>query len=94
MSVHIGHLIKARLKKNGMSVSEFARRLNTSRGNIHSMFNRASIQTNTLGEISKILNYDFFSHYTPVSTEVESLKKQIAELRITLDQILKAQKNE
>lgn len=94
MNVHIGTIIKAKLKERGMSLSEFGRRLNTTRGNVYFIFSRASIQTATLIEVSKILDYDFFREFTPVSAEVESLKSQLAELKITLGEILKTQKNE
>ena len=92
MKIHIGAIIKAKVKQRGITVSEFGRRLNTSRENVYSIFNRASINTGILSEISKIPDYDFFSHYPPVGAEVEELKKQVAELRTTLDQILKMQK--
>lgn len=47
-----------------MNKSEFARRINSTPQNVYSIFKRESIDTDLLWEISRVLNYDFFQHYT------------------------------
>ncbi len=51
MTVNIGVEIKAVLHTKGMSISEFARRIGTSRENAYSIFNRTSIDTELLLKI-------------------------------------------
>lgn len=60
MAQHIGSEIHKVLKKNGMTVSEFARRINSSRENVYSIFKRKSIDTDLLDIISRVLSHDFF----------------------------------
>lgn len=64
MALHIGKIIKKRIEEAGMNKSEFARRINSTPQNIYSIFRRTSIDTDLLWEISRVLNYDFFQHYT------------------------------
>jgi transcriptional regulator with XRE-family HTH domain len=60
MAQHIGSEIRKVLKKNGMTVSEFARRINSSRENAYSIFKRKSIDTDLLQTVSTVLSHDFF----------------------------------
>ena len=60
LNLHIGRLIKTVFERSGMSVSEFARRLNCERTNIYTIFKRRTIDVELLINISKILNYNFF----------------------------------
>lgn len=64
MALHIGKLIRKRIEQAGMNKSEFARRINSTPQNVYSIFKRESIDTDLLWEISRVLNYDFFQHYT------------------------------
>ncbi|MFH0866127.1 MAG: helix-turn-helix domain-containing protein [Bacteroidota bacterium] len=59
----IGKEIKRVLKERGMTISEFAKRINTHRRNVYDIFERKSIDTSLLQEIGKILSYDFFTLY-------------------------------
>jgi len=43
-----------------MTVSEFARRINSSRENAYSIFKRKSIDTDLLQTVSTVLGHDFF----------------------------------
>ena len=69
--VDIGAIIKRLVEERNMTVAEFARRLNPSpkgknkisRNIVYSIFNRKSIDTSLLHEISKILEYDLLSEY-------------------------------
>ena len=58
--LHIGQLIKTVFERSGMTVSEFARRLNCERTNVYTIFKRRSIDVELLVNISKILKYNFF----------------------------------
>lgn len=63
MSIHIGSLINTKLEESGLSKSEFARRINTSPQNVQGILKRASIDTESLLIISKVLDHDFFQYY-------------------------------
>jgi transcriptional regulator with XRE-family HTH domain len=59
-SIHIGSLIRQKVDERGMTVSEFARRINCSRSNVYSIFNRSTLSLQLLQIISEVLNYNFF----------------------------------
>lgn len=58
--IHIGNEIKKVLETSDVTVSEFAKRINKSRGNVYSILSRKSIDTDLLRTISQVLNFDFF----------------------------------
>jgi len=60
---NIGKIIEEKLREKGISVSEFARRINTNRNNVYDIFRRDSIDTQLLQKISIVLDYDFFQHF-------------------------------
>lgn len=62
--MHIGQIIRQKVAENGMSVVAFARELSCTRGNAYKLFDKRSIDTETLLRISVILGYDFFQHYS------------------------------
>ena len=64
MEIHIGKLIKNRLQETGMTKSEFARRINKTSQNVYDIFERTTIDTGLLINISTILEYNFFERYT------------------------------
>lgn len=64
MSIHIGKKIKEELYRQGVSVTEFAKKINRSRNVVYDIFDRESIDTELLNKISRILNCNFFSLYT------------------------------
>jgi len=64
-TIHIGHEIQAVFKDKGWSISLFAEKLHFDRTNIYRIFKRKSIDTDLLFEISKVLNYNFFTLYSP-----------------------------
>jgi transcriptional regulator with XRE-family HTH domain len=82
--IHIGKKIKEILGNSGFTVTEFARRIDTSRENVYGIFKRRSIDTDMLVKISRTLNYDFFTLYTDAK-ETEELRRQLqaAEQEIT-----------
>ena len=64
MAIHIGRKIKEQLDRQGMSVIEFAKRINRSRNVAYDIFERESIDTGLLNKIGKELKCDFFSLYS------------------------------
>jgi transcriptional regulator with XRE-family HTH domain len=61
MAYHFGQEIKKIIKRKGMTISEFARRINKSRENSYDIFTRKSLDTDLLKSISQVLEYDFLS---------------------------------
>ena len=59
----IGKIIESKLREKGISVSEFARRINTNRNNVYDIFRRDSVDTQLLQKISAVLDYDFFQYF-------------------------------
>ena len=85
----IGKIIENKLREKGISVSEFARRINTNRNNVYDIFRRDSIDTLLLQKISTVLEHDFFQYFNsnivsesfPTYTNEETyLKQKISEL--------------
>lgn len=78
--IHIGQQIKQVFDTKGISVTEFARRINKSRENIYSIFSRKTIDTGLLLTISKVLDFDFFTLFSKNSyvlqEEVQKLKAE------------------
>ncbi len=62
--MHIGKKIQEAVKRSGLSVTEFASKINYSRRNIYSIFDKQSIDTSLLVKISEVLEHDFFTHYS------------------------------
>jgi len=77
---NIGAQIKAVLESKGMSVTEFAKRINKSRENCYSIFLRKTIDTGLLQTISTVLSHDFFmqfsSSYQQMSEETQKLRDE------------------
>ena len=59
--IHIGHLIKAVFDESGMTVSEFARQIHLERTTVYSLFERPSIDSMQLAQISLVLKHNFLS---------------------------------
>ncbi len=57
--IHIGHLIKEVFDEKGISVTEFARRINCARPNVYSIFERYDIGVEQLIDISEALGHNF-----------------------------------
>lgn len=96
-NVHIGKKIKELVKKSGMTRIEFARRINSSRGNLYNIFERQEIDTRLLVKISKVLGHDLSTYYSieplqvsedknaysksEAQQEIAALKKELRELQ-------------
>ena len=79
MKVHIGGKIKEAVKKSGMSVTEFAKKINYSRRNIYSIFEKESVDTAILKKIGDILEYDFFVDYSLNTKKQLHTQNQVAD---------------
>ena len=58
--LHIGRMVKSVFDESGLSVAEFARRIHCERTNVYKIFNRQSIDVETLVKISEALEHNFF----------------------------------
>ena len=80
MPIHIGKKIKDELHKQGISITDFAGKVNRSRNVVYDIFKRESIDTNLLNAIGKILKCDFFSMY---SSQKEYLSESIKHFHVS-----------
>lgn len=85
--IHIGERIKTVFTNKGLTVSEFARRINKSRENTYDIFTRKTIDTGLLQIISKVLEYDFFRYYTQDESKSQEIKKLDEEVKFLKDVI-------
>ena len=59
-NLHVGKMIEAYLKENGVSKVKFAKLIPCSRVTVYNILNNPNINTQTLQHICKVLNHDFF----------------------------------
>ena len=62
--LHIGHMVKAELVRQGRSVAWLAKQIGYTRQNLYHILGRPYIYTDLLLKISYILDYDFFSCFS------------------------------
>jgi hypothetical protein len=63
-TIHIGEVIKQKVRERGMRVSDFAKAIHCERSNVYtSIFRCRSINTERLKLISDVLHYDFVSEF-------------------------------
>ncbi len=84
MPIHIGKKIEDEVYRQGISVTDFAVKVNRSRNVVYDIFKRESIDTNLLNAIGKILKCDFFSMY---SSQKEYLSDNIKHFHVNEDGI-------
>jgi hypothetical protein len=58
--IHIGNLIRSKLKENGQTVSWLAKQVYCNRSSLYRIFKQTSIDTGLLMRISNALHYNFF----------------------------------
>ncbi|HXD92063.1 MAG TPA: hypothetical protein VNX01_02560 [Bacteroidia bacterium] len=63
MAIHIGKIIKDTLKSREIDVTDFAKRINYTRGNAYKIFNKSGIDTELLLKINKVLGENLFLKY-------------------------------
>ncbi|GAB4449335.1 MAG: hypothetical protein OHK0036_06140 [Bacteroidia bacterium] len=59
----LGEIIKQKFEESGLTVTEFARRIHTSRRNVYEIFQKSSIETDMLYNISKVLGSEWIVEY-------------------------------
>ncbi len=64
-NIHIGKEIFKVLEQKKISQAEFGRRIGIQRQNVKSILSKSSMDTEKLEEICKVLDFDFFSLFTP-----------------------------
>ena len=90
---HIGNRIKNFIEGSKLSSVEVAKQMNTSYQNLYRIFNRESVETRYLFELSKILNIpvtSFFENETGkkfTQIDVENLRKENEELNRKIDKL-------
>lgn len=62
--IHIGKVIKEKMSEKKMTVVLMAKYLSCGRGNVYKIFEKYSIDTESLMKISRALDFDFFSLYS------------------------------
>jgi len=60
-NVHIGSIIKQKVKESSMTNKEFADRINCERSSVYYIFKQKNVNIDKLRKISEVLNYDFIS---------------------------------
>jgi len=84
-NIHIGSVIKQKVKEQGCNLCDFAKAIHCSRTNVHSIFKRKSIDVERLILISEYLKYNFIAEYYYNGNT--SAKKIIAVLETTKSKI-------
>lgn len=72
--MHIGSLIKQKVREQKKTSVWLAQSLSCSRTNVYKLYDKKSVDTDVLIRISKILDFDFFSLY---STEMKKVLVQL-----------------
>lgn len=88
---NIGKIIKEVLAEQGGSITWLAEQMGTTRNLVYKMFDRPIIYTDRLLQISELLDYDFFKHY---SDYLEERKKEKLIGTITDDTIITTENGE
>ena len=67
--IHIGKLIKEKMKEEGRKSTWLANKISCDKSNITRIFQRQNIDTELLANISICLETDFFIHYSAYLNE-------------------------
>ncbi len=70
-NIHIGNLIREKLHEQGRTVVWLASQMGCERTKIHRIFNSKDLYSDIIFMVSKILDYDFFSHFSNRLNEEE-----------------------
>jgi plasmid maintenance system antidote protein VapI len=62
--IHIGELIRRKMKEEKYTAVWLAGQLGCDSSNVYKIFRNYRIDTDSLLKISRLLHYDFFSHYS------------------------------
>lgn len=58
-NIYIGNIIRRKVEESGLSIAEFASRINRTRPTAYDIFSRKSIDVDLLLCISEVLDYNF-----------------------------------
>ena len=83
--IHIGHMIKEVFDEKGISVTEFARRINCARPNVYSIFERYDIGVEQLIDISEALDHNFLDDVQLKSGLISHLPTRQLDVHLNLD---------
>jgi len=86
--VHVGKKIEEVLRERHIPVIEFARRINTNRNNVYSIFRRESIDTKLLQKVGEVLQYNFFLFVSITlygQTKMENVNSEEMQRKYDLD---------
>lgn len=67
--IHIGKIIKQVVSEKKYPIHQLAAKINRTRAVIYNIYERKSVDTDLLYNISKVLNHDFFKYYQDVGLE-------------------------
>ncbi len=84
MSIHIGEIIKNLVKSKGISVTDFADKINYSRRNVYEIFDKKTIDTGLLIKIGNILGKNLFLLYV----SDKEIAEHKAEKKSTTDELV------
>ena len=70
MQIHIGHLIRDELRRQGRTNEWLADNIGVTTRTLQRIYNKSSIDTQQLLRISQILHYNFFSLYSNMTNIV------------------------
>jgi len=62
--IHIGEMIKQKLKENGQKNKWLAEKINTTESNMSKILKKSYLNTELLRKISDEMDYDFFKYLT------------------------------
>ena len=61
--IHLGTIVKQKMKERKISINEFAEAIHCDRTNVYNIFKRKSMDIQMIVRISNALNYDFLQYY-------------------------------
>lgn len=92
MAIHIGKIIKERVKKSSLTNKEISERINRVEGTIYDIYKRETIDTGILLKLCEVLEFDFFKLYygeeplkTMCDSEIDRLRAENKDLKTQLD---------
>ena len=93
--LYIGQEVRRKVEESGMSKAKFAELLGIARQNIEkTVFQKHSLDTDLLCNISEVLNCNFFDYYKSDSVCNKTDYKEKKELKATLSIEMGAEKKE
>ncbi len=72
---HIGEEINKEMRRQGMKPADFARALHRERQTVYDIFKKRHIATDTLAEICRVLNRDFFKELSKANFDLREIEE-------------------